>query len=381
MGAYEVILNRNNNNPPEDDNGGKGTFQMYGNAQNLPSEQNNDNADTDIISTAQGQGIEVKPVNQSKKTEVPTINPQVTTKLTTDPIANAGKGISLLELYKRLNPRPNIDEKEEEKKQRRAQLAAAIGDGISALSNLFFTYKGAPNSYTGENNITAQNKVTYDKLKKERDEKYAQYLNGYMRAFQADQANADKERAWKRQLERDKKADEISERDYNFRVSQAAQNQKNFDAQLKQQKEIVDANNKARKEAAEKNAETQRSRLRGRQLTFENGENKVTIWEGAWKGSMQQVFNAIVEDLTPDAMNPKGKENWKSIVRKAERSGQNKEEFVKQYWADSPKARELMLKLSKTDPADPSYIQQDDEDYSQYEVDTDEDFSQYEVKQ
>lgn len=374
MGAYEVILNQNNDNPPEDNNGGKGTFQMYGNAQNPPSEQDNDNADTDIISTAQGQGIEVKPVNQIKKTEVPKINPQVTTTQT------PAQSISYLDLYKRLNPRPETNEKEEEKKQRRAQLAAAIGDGVSALSNLFFTYKGAPNSYTGENNITAQNKVTYDKLKKERDEKYAQYLNGYMRAFQADQANADKERAWKRQLERDKKADEDSQRNYEFKVNQAAQSQKNFDAQLKQQKEIVDANNKARKEVAEKNAATQRSRLRGRQLTFVNGDNKVTIWEGAWKASMQQVFNAIIKDLTPDAMDPKATTSWKSIVRKANQSAQDREDFVKQYWTDSPKARELMLELSKTDPADPSYIQQDDEDYSQYEVNTDEDFSQYEVK-
>lgn len=375
MGAYNDILNQNNNNPPEDNNGGKGTYQMYGNAQNPPSEQNNDNADTDIISTAQGQGIAVKPVNQPQKTEVSKINPQVTTTQT------PAQSISLLELYKRLNPRPDTNKKEEEKKQRRAQLAAAIGDGISALSNLFFTYKGAPNSYTGENNITAQNKVTYDKLKKERDEKYAQYLNGYMRAFQADQANADKERAWKRQLERDKKADEDSQRNYDFRVNQAAQNQKNFEAQLKQQKEIVDANNKARKEAAEKNAETQRSRLRGRQLTFENRGNKVTIWEGAWKASMQQVFKAIVDDLTPDKMDTKATSSWKSIVRKANQSAQDREDFVKLYWADSPKARELMLELSKTDPADPSYIQQDDEDYSQYEVNTDDDFSQYEVKQ
>lgn len=381
MGAYEVILNTN---PPSNDGSGaaKGTmqwqeesiidqpYQAKGTATQTTGQPSNNSVKT----TSNAEQKDDKLTSVPKLTGVKTINPQVTTKLTTDPLTNAGKGISLLELYKRLTPRPETNEKEEEKKQRRAQLAAAIGDGVSALSNLFFTYQYAPNSYTGENNITAQNKVTYDKLKKERDEKYAQYLNGYMRAFQADQANADKERAWKRQLERDKKADEDSDRDYNFRVNKANQDQENFKEQLKQQKEIVDANNEVKKEVAEKNAETQRSRLRGRQLTFENGDNKVTIWEGAWKGSMQQVFNAIVEDLTPDAMNPKATTSWKSIVRKANRSAQDKEDFVKQYWIDSPKARELMLKLSKTDPADPSYIQQDDEDYSQYEVNADEEF-------
>lgn len=354
MGAYEVILDQNNNNPPEDNNGGKGTFQMYGNAQNSPSGQDNDNADTDIISTAQGQGIEVKPANQSKKTEVPKINPQVTTTQT------PAQSISYLELYKRLNHRPETNEKEEEKKQRRAQLAAAIGDGVSALSNLFFTYQYAPNSYTGENNITAQNKVTYDKLKKERDEKYAQYLNGYMRAFQADQANADKERAWKRQLERDKKADEISDRDYNFRVNQADQSQKNFEAQLKQQKEIVDANNKEKKEAKEAEIKAKKEiaianakakgikAVRGNSIVFSDGDNQVQIYGNVWKGSMQGVFNAIIDDMRKayeaDKDNnprPPYTNSW---------TEKNKEDFVKQNWAKYPSSRSLMETLSKLDP-------------------------------
>lgn len=353
MGAYNDILNQNNNNPPEDNNGGKGTYQMYGNAQNPPSEQNNDNADTDIISTAQGQGIAIKPVNQPQKTEVPKINPQVTTTQT------PAQSISYLELYKRLNPRSEINEKEEEKKQRRAQLAAAIGDGVSALSNLFFTYKGAPNSYTGENNITAQNKVTYDKLKKERDEKYAQYLNGYMRAFQADQANADKERAWKRQLERDKKADEISQRDYDFRVDQAAQNQKNFEAEQKRLKEGKEAEIKektegkkaeieAKKEIAIANAKAKGIKaVRGNSIVFSDGDNQVQIYGNVWKGSMQSVFDKIIEDMRKaheaDDNNPRPPytNSW---------TEKNKEDFVKQNWAKYPSSRAMMEVLSKLDP-------------------------------
>lgn len=354
MGAYEVILNRNNNNPPEDDNGGKGTFQMYGNAQNPPSEQNNDNADTDVISTAQGQGIEVKPVNQSKKTEVPKINPQVTTTQT------PAQSISLLELYKRLNPRPETNEKEEEKKQRRAQLAAAIGDGISALSNLFFTYKGAPNSYTGENNITAQNKVTYDKLKKERDEKYAQYLNGYMRAFQADQANADKERAWKRQLERDKKADEISERDYNFRVNKANQDQTNFEAEQKRLTEGKEAEIKAKAEGKKAEIEAKKEiaianakakgikAVRGNSIIFSDGDNQVQIYGNVWNGSMPSVFDAIIKDM--QKAYEADKDNNPRPPYTNSWTENNMERFVKQNWAKYPSSRAMMEVLSKLDP-------------------------------
>lgn len=331
MGAYEVILNNKGTTPPQDD--GDGVV-----VQNQSTEQQD------------GKLTSVPKLKDAK-----TINPQVTTKLTTDPLANAGKDISLLDLYKRLNPRPNIDEKEEEKKQRRAQLAAAIGDGISALSNLFFTYKGAPNSYTGENNITAQNKVTYDKLKKERDEKYAQYLNGYMRAFQADQANADKERAWKRQLERDKKADEDSQRDYDFRVNQADQSQKNFEAQLKQQKEIVDANNKEKKEAkeaeikAKKDVElakinaTSATKLRGGEEIISDGNNtNIRIYTSVWKYAMSRIFDKIIED----GIKPK---DPSYMIGKM--TDKEKEAFVKANWMKSDNAKKAMMSYSEIDPA------------------------------
>ena len=343
MGAYEVILNNKGTTSPPEDSGGKGTFQMYGNAQNPPSEQDNDNADTGVISTAQGQGIAVKPVNQSQKTEVPKINPQVTTSQT------PAQSISLLDLYKRLIPRPETNEKEEEKKQRRAQLAAAIGDGISALSNLFFTSRYAPNAYTGENNITAQNKVTYDKLKKERDEKYAQYLNGYMRAFQADQANADKERAWKRLLERDKKADEISQRDYDFRVDQANQSQENFEAEQKRLTEGKNAEIKAKKEIAIANAKTKAIKaVRGKPIIFSDGDNQVQIYGNVWQGSMQSVFEKIINDMTKayeadKDTNPRPPytNSW---------TEKDKEDFVKQNWAKYPSSKAMMEVLSKLDP-------------------------------
>jgi DUF971 family protein len=336
MGAnYEEILNNKGTTPPPDSGEG-------GVVQNQSTEQ---------------QDGKLKSVTESK--DAKTINPQVTTKLITDPIANAGKGISLLELYKRLNPRPDTNEKEEEKKQRRAQLAAAIGDGISALSNLFFTYKGAPNSYTGENNITAQNKVTYDKLKKERDEKYAQYLNGYMRAFQADQANADKERAWKRQLERDKKADEDSQKNYEFKVNQADQNQKNFEAEQKRLKEGKDAEIKAKTEGKKAEIEAKKEiaianakakgikAVRGNSIVFSDGDNQVQIYGNVWKGSMQSVFDKIIEDMRKaheaDDNNPRPPytNSW---------TEKNKEDFVKQNWAKYPSSRAMMEVLSKLDP-------------------------------
>ena len=114
-----------------------------------------------------------------------------------------GGSLSYTELYKKLNPyKPPTDEElaKEKKKQKREQIFAAIGDGISALSNLFFTTQYAPNMYTGKNTMSERTKVRYDKLMKEREGKEKEYYEGLMRARIADEERDDRERKWQRQL-------------------------------------------------------------------------------------------------------------------------------------------------------------------------------------
>ena len=92
-------------------------------------------------------------------------------------------------LFRQLNPYtpPTAEELEKEKKkQRRNEIFAAIGDGVMALSNLFFTTQGAPNMYTGKNTMSERTKIRYDKLMKDRDEKNTAYFNGLVKAKQAD---------------------------------------------------------------------------------------------------------------------------------------------------------------------------------------------------
>ena len=114
-----------------------------------------------------------------------------------------GGSLSYTELYKKLNPyKPPTDEElaKEKKKQKREQIFAAIGDGISALSNLFFTTQYAPNMYTGKNTMSERTKVRYDKLMKGREGKEKEYYEGLMRARIADEERDDRERKWQRQL-------------------------------------------------------------------------------------------------------------------------------------------------------------------------------------
>lgn len=99
------------------------------------------------------------------------------------------KKLSYVELYQQMSPyRPPTDEEleKERKKQKRNAIFAAIGDGISALSNLFFTTQYAPNAYDPSKGMSAATKTRFDKLKKEREDNQREYMNGFLRAMQMD---------------------------------------------------------------------------------------------------------------------------------------------------------------------------------------------------
>lgn len=103
------------------------------------------------------------------------------------------KPMTYTEMYQRLNPfRPLTAEEleAEKKKEKREQLFASIGDGISALSNLYFTTKGAPNAYDPSKSMSAKTKARWDKLRSDYDAQLKSYISGMMSAMQAD-ANKD----------------------------------------------------------------------------------------------------------------------------------------------------------------------------------------------
>lgn len=126
------------------------------------------------------------------------------TDIDTAPITpQAEKPMTYTEMYQRLNPfRPPTPEEleAEKKKERREQLFASIGDGISALSNLYYTTKGAPNAYDPGSSMSAKTKARWDKLRADRDAKMNAYISGIMASKQADDAAAAASRQWERQL-------------------------------------------------------------------------------------------------------------------------------------------------------------------------------------
>lgn len=280
-------------------------------------------------------------------------------------------------LFRQLNPYtpPTAEELEKErKKQRRNEIFAAIGDGVMALSNLFFTTQGAPNMYTGKNTMSERTKIRYDKLMKDREGKNNAYFNGLIRAKQADAEEAHRERSWQRQLgldqknddrynegiqhrnEREKIADDRYDAEQEYKKGRDKEADKRWQTTFDENKRQADRSYNFQVKRHNDNVAVERDKarataargVRGKQLGFSDGDgNQVAIYENVWKGSMQQVFDAMTTDGVEKG--DLSDTRYKNKINKM--SARDKDDFVKQNWHKSPKASAIMLSLSKLDPA------------------------------
>lgn len=247
--------------------------------------------------------------------------------------------------------------KEAEKKYRRNQTINAIGDGLYALSNLYFTTKGAPDMSTAKGNATPKAKVNFDKMMEDDENRRLRYYSMYTKAKAADDAKNENERNWRHKIdifnygkERDRAADERYEEEkaYERRRAEEARKadeerwKKSFDQKERQHKDDMEIERG-------RNAATAARGVRGKRIGFADGDgNQVGIYENVWKGSMQQVFDAMVSDLAP--ADETKRKRFEREMKKLDTS-QKKEDYVKQNWHKSPKASQIMLTLSKLDPA------------------------------
>lgn len=317
--------------------------------------------------------------------------------------------MSYVDILNKFNPYtpPSAEQLEKEKKrEKRQQMFAAIGDGISALSNLYFTTQGAPNMYTGKHTMSEKTKERWDKLKAERKDNNTAYFNGYVKARQADEGKSNSDKAWERTLGLDKQgldqynatikhrddreaiADKRYDDDQEYKKTRDALGdewkQKEFDQREKQygrQNALAWANHDLSVQTQKDNKDIQEKRIiatgaknvRGKQIGFADGDgNQVGIYENVWKGSMQQVYDAMLAELAPT--DDKDKAAYERRMKKLN-TPQKKEDYVKQNWHKSHKASQIMLTLSNLDPATMN-SELNDEDFSQFQ-EGDDDFSQY----
>lgn len=140
----------------------------------------------------------------TKKAPLPTAQP--TPAGAEAPEATQPKKMSYVEMFRQMSPYkpPTAEELEKErKKEKRDKVFAAIGDGIAAISNLYFTTKGAPNAFDPRNSLSAKARERWEKLNKEREENARYYMQEAMKAQALDDDKADKDRSYMSKLQND----------------------------------------------------------------------------------------------------------------------------------------------------------------------------------
>ena len=120
------------------------------------------------------------------------VSPAQPYQKTPDESASATPVTTYEEMFRELNSKPV---RQDPRREAREKLFAAIGDGISSLSNLYFTTKGAPNAYNPNVTLSGAYKQRWDTLNGEYKSLMERYRNGLLAARTADkkaeaQANA-----------------------------------------------------------------------------------------------------------------------------------------------------------------------------------------------
>lgn len=150
---------------------------------------------------------------------------------------------SLTELRNYLNEtlartkRTKEQEERENKRAKQRALYSAISDGLQALSNLYFTTKGAPNAYNPNASMSKANLARWDKLVAQREKNYATYMAALKEKYGLDTQAVQQELA--ANTAREKRAQDA----YNRVVAQLALNIKEQDADTRKRAADAKAEN------------------------------------------------------------------------------------------------------------------------------------------
>lgn len=105
------------------------------------------------------------------------------------------------------------ERKKRERREKSKRIIAAVSDGISALSNLYFTSQYAPNMYNHDKGNMKTVDAHLEKLKAEREKKRDQYLNFSLKLGDLENQRAATLRELEAQQERQKLAREREKRE------------------------------------------------------------------------------------------------------------------------------------------------------------------------
>jgi hypothetical protein len=233
------------------------------------------------------------------------------------------------ELYEKLYPKPDTEQlKKNAKRARTRNIIAALGDGISAIANLHYTTKGAPNMYDGKSTLTAKSQARYDKLMQDYKDNLDKYKQGQLKAEQLDKEwnhRAEREKVaddqWKQSFEHTKKRAEVADEqwkqsfdytkgrnevlDERYRTEQEAkaaaakQAQENWKAQFdesvrqfdERMKKIGSTSGKNGKSGSSKSNSSTSGKNDNGTFSLTNGRVRFSIDNDTWDGEYADIYD------------------------------------------------------------------------------------------
>lgn len=123
------------------------------------------------------------------------------------------KQLSYADMYKMLNPEQEetAEQKERrEKKERTKARIAAIGDGLRALSNIYFATKGAKVVHNPESDMTKVVNKRKEYMDAQRERNQAAWLAGYQRAMALDEQAKSRGMTYAEQVRHNKELESIA---------------------------------------------------------------------------------------------------------------------------------------------------------------------------
>jgi hypothetical protein len=291
--------------------------------------------------------------------------------------------ISMTEMVERLSPNKPDDAAKiaaDEKRRKREELFAGIGDGISALANLYFTSKGAPNMNLSSDKASMAKTVNdrWAKIAAQKAQKAKDYFEQYYKAQQADREQANADRNYDFQTSRAKAADDQWQKTFDqtqnqfnwtkdFKEKEFTANQKTAAEERKEKRRQFDltygletkkldetkAYNRIKATAATQKAN-------GGNMQFMGADNKqYTIPSNVWKNAYPQMYKMILADKNLSSEVATARYTLNSDPKKVE-------EFVKEHWMDCPKAVEYMERMHN--PSGSNDLSEAEQKWSSYAV-------------
>lgn len=171
--------------------------------------------------TEQHSGENAPAPTESKPTSQTDVAPPADKGLGVSPQNNADAVMgydqqiaALQEAANKTKPETEEERKKRERREKSKKIIAAVGDGLMALSNLYFTTRGAPNMYDHKT-MSQQTplQAQLDKLKAEREANADKYLQYSLKIGDAQNERAKTLREMEQQQEQMKLAREKAQRD------------------------------------------------------------------------------------------------------------------------------------------------------------------------